>query len=192
MAKPGQTIKPSKGLLNFYNNQVRNPNSIWNKYVGIRTARLYTEEWQDLEAYQRTNFKKAYERFKKSLPVYKKIEQQNLISVDEAGKLLEIPERRGPPTAKYSQGRMTSGFPITISDSMTRGAEGGSRKGTGEDLIKKVLKPKFKLQQLDVGLGKGNLRWFIKDPRKVENMELQKKLQTELNLFTEIQQLLRY
>jgi hypothetical protein len=171
MAKPGETKKPSKGLLDFYNNQVRNPNSIWNKYVGIRTARLYTEEWEDLEAYQRTNFKKAYERFKKSLPVYKKIEQQNLISVDEAGKLLGIPERRGPPTAKYTQGRMTSGFPITISDSMTRGAEGGSRKGTGEDLIKKVLKPKFKLQQLDVGLGKGNLRWFIKDPRKVENGE---------------------
>jgi hypothetical protein len=170
MAKPGETKKPSKGLLDFYNNQVRNPNSIWNKYVGIRTARLYTEEWEDLEAYQRTNFKKAYERFKKSLPVYKKIEQQNLISVDEAGKLLGIPERRGPPTAKYTQGRMTSGFPITISDSMTRGAEGG-RKGTGEDLIKKVLKPKFKLQQLDVGLGKGNLRWFIKDPRTVENGE---------------------
>jgi hypothetical protein len=171
MAKPGETKKPSKGLLDFYNNQVRNPNSIWNKYVGIRTARLYTEEWEDLEAYQRTNFKKAYERFKKSLPVYKKIEQQNLISVEEAGKILGIPERRGPPTAKYTQGRMTSGFPITISDTMTRGAQGGERMGSGQDIASKILKPKFKLQQLDVGLGKGNLRWFIKDPRKVENGE---------------------
>tara|TARA_R100001244_G_C5166023_1_gene131428 strand:+ start:206 stop:2545 length:2340 start_codon:yes stop_codon:yes gene_type:complete len=160
-------VTPSKGLLDFYNNQVRNQGSVWNKYLGIRT-KTYTKSWEELLPYERTNLKESYESFKRHLPTYRKIAQQNLISVDEAGKLLGIPEVRAAPTAKYSRGRMTSGFPVIISDSMTRGTKGSERVGTGQAMIKKILKPKFKLQQLNIGLGEGNLRWFIKDPRKIE------------------------
>ena len=155
---------PSKGLLDFYNNQVLKKDSLWNKYAGAKSIgqkKTYTKPWRLLLPIDRWNLKKAYENFKKFLPTYRRIAQQNLISVDEAGKILGIPERRTPPMPKYSRGRMTSGFPITISDSMTQ-------KNFGQAMIKKILKPKFKLQQLNIGLGEGNKRWFIKDPRKIE------------------------
>jgi hypothetical protein len=164
-------IQPSKGLLDFYNNQVLKKDSLWNQYAGAKSIgqkKTYTKPWDQLSPSDRWNLKNAYENFKKFLPTYRRIAQQNLISVDEAGKILGIPERRGPPTAKYSKGRMTSGFPITISDAMTRGTEGGSRTGSGKKFIEKILKPKFKLQQLNVGLGEGNLRWFMKNPKNIE------------------------
>ena len=160
-------IQPSKGLLDFYNNEVLKKDSLWNRFAGQR-SKIYTKPWDKLTPSDRWNLKKAYENFKKFQPTFRKIAQQNLIPVEEAGQILGIPERRGPPMPKYSKGRLTSGFSITISDAMTRGTEGGKRIGTGQDLIKKVLKPKFKLQQLNVGLGEGNKRWFIKDPRKIE------------------------
>ena len=159
---------PSKGLLDFYNNQVKKQDSLWNKYAGMKSSKIYTKPWHLLSATDRWNLKTAYENFLKFTPTFRKIARDGLIPVEEAGQILGIPERRTPPMPKYSRGRLTSGFSITISDAMTRGSEGGKRIGTGQDLIKKVLKPKFKLQQLNVGLGEGNLRWFIKDPRKIE------------------------
>tara|TARA_R110002049_G_scaffold6754_2_gene41681 strand:+ start:230 stop:2503 length:2274 start_codon:yes stop_codon:yes gene_type:complete len=160
-------IQPSKGLLDFYNNQVLKKDSVWNKYAGQKSI-TYIKPWDQLTPGERSNIKNAYENFKKVIPTLRKITQQSLIPVEEAGQILGIPERRGPPMPKYSKGRLTSGFSITISDAMTRGTAGGERIGSGQEIIKKVLKPKFKLQQLNVGLGEGNKRWFIKDPRKIE------------------------
>ena len=163
-------IQPSKGLLDFYNNQVLKKDSVWNKYAGQKSI-TYIKPWDQLTPGERSNIKNAYENFKKVIPTLRKITQQSLIPVEEAGQILGIPERRGPPMPKYSKGRLTSGFSITISDAMTRGTAGGERIGSGQEIIKKVLKPKFKLQQLNVGLGEGNKRWFIKDPRKIEGGE---------------------
>ena len=160
-------IEPSKGLLDFYNNQVRKPDSLWNKYAGQK-SRTYTKPWHLLLPIERSNLKTAYQNFKKFQSTFRKIAQQNLIPVEEAGQILGIPERRTPPMPKYSKGRLTSGFSITISDAMTRGSEGGPRTGSGKEFIEKILKPKFKLQQLNVGLGEGNKRWFMKDPKNIE------------------------
>ena len=55
---------PSKGLLDFYNNQVKKQDSLWNKYAGIK-AKTYTKPWHLLSANDRYNLNKAYENFKK-------------------------------------------------------------------------------------------------------------------------------
>ena len=139
-----------KGLIDFYNNQVRKKDSLWAKYTG--SPKTYTKTWAQLSSQERYNIKGIYENFKKNLPAYKRIEKLGLITVEEAGKILEIPEVR-TPLPNYPKGRMTSGFPITISDAMTRGTGGSQRGGSGKKFIESILKPKFKLQQIDTGGG---------------------------------------
>jgi len=162
---PQTRLTPSKGLLDFYYNQVLKEDSLWQKYAANISVKKYSGSFDQLDSSERRNIRKAYENFKKFLPALRKIEKQGLVTAEVAGQILEIPEVR-KPSPGYPRGRMYSGLPITISDAMSRGTEGGRRSGSGKEFIESVLKPKFKLQQIEVGWGGPS--WFMKNPKDVE------------------------
>tara|TARA_R110002012_G_scaffold264_3_gene1013 strand:+ start:4317 stop:6434 length:2118 start_codon:yes stop_codon:yes gene_type:complete len=143
----------SPELIKFYNKQIIDRDSLYNKYRSEKYGKRWAKAFKNLSSVEKGNIKKLYLNWQKILPNIKKIEAGNLIRLDEASEILKLPKSTA-----------TKGLTTRLYDALSRQ---GSRGPQGRNFIDNVLRPTFKLEKIKIGEAVPS--WFIKDPRTVKD-----------------------